>query len=50
MSTPIPEPCPDCFGARAVPASAPTEAEAEPYDPCPSCVLDAGETFVVWED
>jgi hypothetical protein len=37
--------CDDCFGTRAAPDD---EAE-EGYGPCPSCVLDAGSTFVVWE-
>jgi hypothetical protein len=36
--------CDDCSGARAVP---------DPfgdYVACPVCVVDAGETFVIWED
>lgn len=35
--------CPDCSGTRAVPGF------LTDYDPCPSCVIDAGETFVVLE-
>jgi hypothetical protein len=35
--------CLDCFGARAVPDI------TGDYVACPSCVIDAGETWVVFE-
>ena len=38
--------CPDCNGARAVPSL----IEPEGYDACPTCVVDAGETFVALDD
>jgi hypothetical protein len=40
--------CPDCNGARSVP-----DDFGEYEDgcaPCPDCVIDAAETFVVWEE
>ncbi len=37
--------CLDCHGARAVPDD-PTGG----YGPCPCCVIDAGETFVCFEE
>lgn len=37
--------CDDCFGARAVP-----DDFTGDYRACPSCVIDAGETWVVWEN
>jgi hypothetical protein len=39
--------CEDCNGARSVPDLGEYE---DGYAPCPSCVIDAGETFVVWEE
>jgi hypothetical protein len=38
--------CPDCNGARAVPSL----LDPEGYDSCPTCVVDAGETFVALDD
>jgi len=35
--------CDDCNGARSVP-----DFFGEP-GPCPSCVIDGGDTFVVFE-
>lgn len=35
--------CDDCFGSRAVP-----DVFGD-YQACPSCVIDAGNTFVVYE-
>jgi hypothetical protein len=35
--------CDDCSGSRAVPGP------LGDYEACPSCVIDAEETFVVWE-
>lgn len=35
--------CPDCSGSRAVPGL------LRDYDPCPTCVIDAGATFVVMD-
>lgn len=40
-------PCFDCFGARAVPDD--FGGHEDGYGPCPSCVIDAGPTFVVYE-
>ncbi len=37
--------CPDCHGARAVP-----DDLSGGYGPGPSCVIDAGVTFVVLEE
>ncbi len=37
--------CPDCDGTRAVP-----DDLSGGYAPCPSCVIDATTTFVVFED
>lgn len=36
--------CEDCNGTRSVP-----DVVGDP-GPCPSCVIDAGDTFVVFED
>ncbi len=36
--------CSDCHGTRAVP-----DGVTGGYTPCPSCVIDAGTTYVVWE-
>jgi len=36
--------CSDCSGTRAVPGL------FGDYVACPSCVIDAGETFVVFEN
>lgn len=38
--------CPECNGVRAVPSL----MDPEGYDPCPSCVIDAGETFVALDE
>lgn len=38
--------CWDCSGSRAVP----DDFSEDGYGPCPTCVIDAGETFVVLED
>lgn len=46
MSTSEPLTCEDCFGARSVPDMGECD---DGYGPCPSCVIDAGDTFVVWE-
>lgn len=35
--------CDDCYGARAVPSL------LGDYETCPSCVIDAGDTFVIFE-
>lgn len=37
--------CWDCNGVRAIPEPAFDEG----YGPCPSCVIEASATFVVWE-
>jgi hypothetical protein len=37
--------CPDCHGTRAVP-----DDVTGGYAPCPSCVIDAGTTFVAIDD
>ena len=39
--------CSDCGDARAVPDDLGVYEDG--YAPCPSCVIDAGETFVVWD-
>jgi hypothetical protein len=39
--------CTDCSGSRAVPDDFGLYEDG--YAPCPSCVIDAGETFVVFE-
>jgi hypothetical protein len=39
--------CLDCSGALAVPDDLGKHEDG--YRPCPNCVIDAGETFVVWE-
>lgn len=39
--------CWDCNGARAVPDD--FWEHEDGYQPCPTCVIDAGETWVVWE-
>lgn len=39
--------CPDCSGSRAVPDDLGEHEDG--YAPCPSCVIDAESTFVVWE-
>lgn len=39
--------CDDCGGTRAVPDDFGRHEDG--YAPCPSCVIDAGSTFVVWE-
>lgn len=41
------EPCWDCGGSRAVPDDFGNYQDG--YGPCPVCVIDAGDTFVVWE-
>lgn len=38
--------CSQCSGSRAVPDGGDSE---DGYRACPFCVIDAGETFVVWE-
>jgi hypothetical protein len=38
--------CWDCSGARAVPS----DVAEDGYACCPTCVIDAGDTFVVLED
>jgi hypothetical protein len=38
--------CLDCSGSRAVPDDLGEYEDG--YQPCPSCVIDAGDTFVVW--
>ena len=40
------EQCWDCNGARTVPDLGDGE---DGYEACPSCVVDAGPTFVLWE-
>jgi hypothetical protein len=40
------KPCPECNNSRAIPDLGESE---DGYGPCPVCVIDAGETFVVWE-
>ena len=37
--------CPDCGGTRAVP-----DDVSGGYAPCPSCVIDAGSTFVALDE
>jgi hypothetical protein len=37
--------CEDCFSSRAVP----DDHSEDGYSPCPSCVVDAGCTFVMWD-
>ena len=37
---------PECNGVRAVPSV----MDPEGYDSCPSCVIDAGETFVALDE
>jgi hypothetical protein len=39
--------CTDCSGSRAVPDDFGVYEDG--YVPCPSCVVDAGTTFVVWD-
>ena len=39
-------PCPDCGGTRAVPDMG---ESVDGYAPCPTCVIDAGGTFVAWD-
>jgi len=36
--------CSDCYGTRAV-----LDDVTGRYAPCPSCVVDAGTTYVAWE-
>ncbi len=38
--------CWDCSGSRAVP----DDLAEDGYGPCPSCVIDTGQTFVVLDD
>ena len=38
--------CQDCHGSRAVPDFGQYE---DGYGPCPACVIDAGDTFVLWD-
>ncbi len=38
--------CWDCSGTRAVP----DDLSEDGYGACPTCVIDAGETFVVLDD
>jgi hypothetical protein len=40
-------PCSNCNGARSVPDLGEYE---DGYAPCPSCVIDAVETFVVFKE
>lgn len=46
MSQDLHEPCADCSGSRAVPDDFGQYEDG--YAPCPSCVVDAGSTFVIW--
>lgn len=38
--------CQDCSGSRAVPDDLGEYEDG--YAPCPACVIDASETFVIW--
>ncbi len=37
--------CPDCSGTRAIP-----DDLTRGYQPCQSCVIQAGTTFDAWDD
>lgn len=48
MRQPEPVACQDCHGTRAVPDDFGRYEDG--YGPCPSCVINASETFVIYED